>query len=106
MSSEGRKASLTAGRRRLLELFQQANFGRVERLTVKSGEPIFDPPPRIVREIKFGGDNGPRREMEVGDFQLKSQIVELFNHFDELRDVTIKVIEIKHGLPFRMEVAA
>lgn len=98
------KAHLSQARRRLLELFQQVNFGRLENLTVKDGEPVFAPPPRVAREIKFGGENGPRREFNLDDFRLKSQVVELFSFFDELQNGTIEVLDIKHGLPFRLIV--
>ena len=36
------------------------------------------------------------------DFALKSQVIELFAFFDKFKDGTIDVLEIKHGLPFRM----
>lgn len=98
------KASLPPARRRLLELFQHINFGRLESLTVQRGEPILDPRPVIVREHKFGGENGPRPEIDAADFLLKQQVVELFTFFDELQDGVIDVLEIKHGLPFRMIV--
>lgn len=109
MGPNGTKASLSPARRRLLELFQQVNFGRVERLSIQNGEPQLDPPPRVIREIKFGGENGPRAERDASDFVLKSQVVELFRYFDQVGNGTIDAIEVKHGLPFRMilsEVAA
>jgi hypothetical protein len=98
------KANLSQARRRLLELFQQVNFGRVENLTVKDGEPLLAPTTRVAREIKFGGDNSPRQELSSGDFLLKSQVVELFKFFDAMQTGTIELIEVKHGLPFRMIV--
>ena len=98
------KASLSPARRRLLELFQRVNFGRLESLVVRGGEPICDPQPVLIREHKFGGENGPRPELATSDFLLKQQVVELFAFFDELRDGVIDVLEIKHGLPFRMIV--
>ncbi|HEY7159468.1 MAG TPA: hypothetical protein VH575_36315 [Gemmataceae bacterium] len=99
------KATLSFARRRLLELMQRLNFGRIEELTLVAGEPVFTPPPRVVREIKFGGENGPRPELAATDFSLKAQIIDLFQTFDTLQDGTIAVLEIKHGLPFRMMVA-
>ena len=95
------KLSLSPRRRRLLELLQQVNFGRVESLVVADGEPVFDPPPQIVREIKFGAENGPRQELGAADFNLKSQVVELLAFFDELQNGTVDVLEVKYGLPFR-----
>jgi hypothetical protein len=57
-----------------------------------------------VREHKFGGENGPRPELATTNFLLKQQVVELFAFFDQLQDGEIDVLEIKHGLPFRMIV--
>lgn len=98
------KASLSPARRRLLELFQRLNFGRLESLAVRCGEPVCDPQPVLIREHKFGGENGPRPELTTTDFLLKQQVVELFAFFDELHDGVIDVLEIKYGLPFRMIV--
>jgi hypothetical protein len=98
------KASLSPARRRLLEACQQIGFGRLEQLVFEEGEPQFLPPPRIVREVKFGGENGPRPELGKADFVLKQQVVELFGHLDRHRTGIIDVLEVKHGLPFRMIV--
>ena len=109
MNPHANKASLTPARRHLLELFQRINFGRVEGLVFRDREPVLSPPSRIVREVKFGGENGPRPELGISDFLLKSQVVELFAYFDKTQNGVIDVLEIKHGLPFRMivtEVAA
>jgi hypothetical protein len=103
------KKHLSPARVRLLELMQTANFGRIEGLKFAAGEPVLDPRPVLVREHKFGGENGPRAELATDDFLLKQHVVELFAFFDQLRDGEIEVLEIKHGLPFRMivrEVAA
>ncbi len=103
------KASLSPARRQLLELLQQINFGRLESLEVRDGQPVLSPRPLVAREHKFGGENGPRPELTSPDFALKQQVVELFEFFDEMQDGVIDVLEIKHGLPFRMvvrEVAA
>jgi hypothetical protein len=104
MRPNGTKAALTPGQRRLVELMQQLNFGRIEDLAVRDGDPVFDPPPWVVREVKFGGENGPRPESGTADFLLKTQVVELFQHFDRVGNGTIEAIEVKHGLPFRMLV--
>jgi hypothetical protein len=102
MTDVATKATLTPARRRLIELMQEISFGRIENLAVKDGEPDFDSPPQVVREIKFGGENGPRQEMSVEDFALKSQVIEFFAQLDCLGNGTVKSLEIKHGLPFRI----
>lgn len=97
--------SLPPERRRLLRLMQQMNFGRFEALVIRDGQPVFEPAPRQVHEFKFPGDNSPRPELNAENFLLKTQVVELFQQFDRLKNGTVEVLEIKHGLPFRMLVA-
>ena len=104
MTTTKMKAGLSRERIRLIEIMQQINFGNIYNFTVRSGEPCFEPPIRIVRKIKLGGENGPRPELGIDDFTLKIQLVELFRYLDELGNGTIESIEVKHGLPFRMKI--
>lgn len=98
------KASLSAPRRQLLETMQRLNFGRIEDLEIRKGEPMFNPAPRIVQDIKLGGENGPRPELVAADFVLKSQVAEFFEHLTRIGDGSVETIEVKHGLPFKLVV--
>src|SRR5262245_31761932 len=99
------KARLTSARKQLIELMQTLNFGRIEALRIREGEPVLEPTPRRIREVRFPGENGPRPEVTINNFLLKAQVIELFRLFDEFRDGTIELLEIKHGLPFKILVA-
>lgn len=99
-----RKSSLSPSQQKLLTEMQRINYGRIEGLPVRRGEPVMDPLPRIVREIKFSGENGPRPESAKADFALKTQVRELFAQLEALGDGVIPCIEIQRGLPFRMTV--
>ena len=99
-----RKSSLSPSQQKLLAEMQRINYGRIEGLSVRRGEPVLDPPPRIIREIKFGGENGPRPEVGKPDFTLKAQVRDLFAQLEALGDGVIPCIEIQRGLPFRMTV--
>jgi len=98
------KAALSPARERLVEVMQGLNFGRLEELVIRDGEPVLDPPPCVVREIKFGGENGPRPEIGKEDFALKAQVRYLFAQMEAMGDGTIRCLEVQHGLPFRMQV--
>jgi hypothetical protein len=98
------KSALSPARRRLVELLQSINFGRLEHLQVLAGEPVLDPPPTVVREYKFASENGPRPEVGHADFALKTQHLDLMRLLDDLRDGTITVIVCKHGIPFSAEL--
>jgi hypothetical protein len=98
------KSSLSLQRQFLIETLQRINFGRLENLRFKAGEPILDETSKIFREHKFGSENGPRPESTKIDFALKKQLAELFRYFDDRRDGIVESLEVKHGLPFRMVV--
>jgi len=100
------KSSLSAAQKRLLEIMQRVNYGLIEGLSVRGGEPAFEPPPRIVKDVKLGAaDNGARPELDATDFALKREHIELLDHFNRLGDGLIERIEVKAGLPFRLIVA-
>ena len=98
------KADLPPAGVNLMKLMQEINFGRIEDLKIRSGAPRLTPPPRVIREIKFGGDNGPRPEATKKDFMLKMEVRNLFAQLEAMGDGVVASIEIKHGLPFRMTV--
>jgi hypothetical protein len=99
------KQSLSPARRRLVEIMQDVNFGRLEKLHVRDGEPVFDDAPIVRREIVFGKPNTPNSARNKDDFALKEQIIELFGLFDQQRSVTVESLVIQNGLPVRMTVA-
>lgn len=98
------KSQLSPQRRRLVELMQQINFGRIDRLEIHRGQPMLESPMTIIREYKFGGENGTRSERMREDFCLKRQVSDLMSQFDLIQNGMIDQLEVKHGLPFRMVV--
>jgi hypothetical protein len=99
------KGALTPARRRLVELMAQINYGRIESLQVRDGEPVFDPPPTVVRLFVFGRDNGPNDARGRDGFTLKRKVTQLFEVFDRERSLSIRQLMIDNGLPVRMTVA-
>ena len=102
MQNAKAKSDLSPSRVRLSELIEQIHFGRIEDLVVRSGDPVFDPPARVVREIRFAGKSGSRRGPRSDSDLLKDREVNFFGQLDQLRDGTIKSLDIQDGLPFRM----
>ena len=98
------KQDLPSERQRLVELMQRINFGCIEDLPVQRGEPVMDPPPRVVHQVKIRGENGPRPESAKADFALKAEVCELFAYLKAVGDGVIRSIEIQRGLPFRMTI--
>lgn len=104
MKSNIAKAELSGPQARLIEMFQHLNFGRVEGLVVKRGQPVFNPAPRVVRKLLIGAENGPRPESKLRDFILKQQTVEVLEVIGQIDDGRVRSIEVRNGLPVSMEV--
>ena len=98
------KSSLPPARALLLERMQQLRYGTVEGLVIRDCDPVFDPPPRFVRDVKFGANTSSRVEPAEADFRLKDQVRELFEHFDELGNGTIRSLQVANGLPLLMKL--
>lgn len=78
-------------------------FGVIEGLMVRGGEPVLDPPPTVIREIKFSETSSlSARSAHASDFLLRKQVVELVVTFSALGDETIDRLEVRHGLPHRI----
>jgi hypothetical protein len=60
---------------------QRLNFGRIEDLVVRGGEPVFDPAPRVIQ-----------------------QMIELVEAIASLGEGKVLTIDVKHGLPFAVEI--
>ena len=99
------KATLTPARKRLLEMMQEINHGRIGGLKVHNGQPVFDPPPTVVRLFLFSKNNGPNTCRGNDSFVLKKKMAELFEIFDREQFLLIKELIIENGLPVRMIVA-
>jgi hypothetical protein len=82
---------------------QRLHFGQIVGLRIVAGQPVLDPLPRFVRDRKLGSEPMPRLSSPREDFLLKEQVVELFAYFDQIGDGVIDLIEVKHGLPFRLQ---
>ena len=105
MTKTRTKKLLSPARQQLVELMQEVNFGRIEDLEVRDGEPVVATGPRIVRDIVFGKDNAPHRARRWGDFTLKEQVIEMFDVFDQERSLRVERLVVQNGLPVRMTVA-
>jgi len=89
---------------RLLRMMQAVNFGRVT-FTVKGGQPDPDKPWPTRQTVKLaGGENGPRPESANADFSLRKEQVAMIHHLSQLPDGASVTVEVKHGLPFLIEI--
>lgn len=88
---------------RLLRAAAELGYGRFEGMTVRQGELVLSPWPRMIRDIKFGSrqPNGAAFDRQ---YDLKKQASEFFEFVRSLDAGVILFLEVKDGLPFRMEI--
>jgi len=87
-----------------VRLCQAINYGSIEDLEVRHGQPVFDPPPVVVRDVKLYGEEQPRPELSLQDFALSEEAVRLMKGLNEMKSGTVRRIEVHAGLPRRMLV--
>jgi hypothetical protein len=103
--STGRKLSdLSPACRRLVEAIRRFRFGQIRRLRVRNGEPVWDPCPEIVSDIKFGGDRPALPMHESNGRTLKPAFLQLFDEFERRKDFTIECLQFNDGVPTRRQV--
>jgi hypothetical protein len=96
-------SDLSSSERRFLEAMQELGHGRFERVRIAAGELVLEPWPATIRSVKFGNANSTRPPTPK-DFELKTSLVELFEHVRAVEAGMIRVLEVRGGLPFCMEI--
>ena len=98
------KKQLSGPKQRIIEQCQQLNFGRIT-VHVRHGEPVLGRPWHTRRTVKLaGGENGPRPEMDLADFELCQEQTALLDALRPVRDGARVTVEVRHGLPFLVEI--
>jgi hypothetical protein len=95
------KASLTSEQLRIVELIESLNFGRVEGIRIRRGEPCSTPVPRIVEEIKLDSDPSAAPESVDPRLTLREEFVRLFRELTRLHDSEVTIF-VRHHLPARL----
>jgi len=85
MSKPLRFSDLSPARQTLLRLCQNVDHGSIEDLNVERGEPVFDPAPVLLKDVKLDSDEGPMPELALTDFVVSIEILRLMTLFDEMK---------------------
>ena len=93
---------LSEPRQALVRLFQTINFGHLDGLEVREGEPLFNPAPAVFIELKLDGEAAPRGECDLTGFDLRAEVIRFLAELDRLGNGTIERIDIRYGIPRRM----
>jgi hypothetical protein len=99
-----KRSDLLEWERPLVELMEKLEFGRIERLQFRDGRPILQPLPRVIAAVKMADEERKTdSEIRTGSC-LKHSLIELFMLMRRVGDGELLVIEVRHGLPFSVEI--
>jgi hypothetical protein len=104
MSRPLRLSDLSPARQALVRLCQAIGHGSIEDLEVRRSEPVFNPAPVMLRDVKLDADEVPRPELALSDFVLSDQVCRLLRMLDNLESGSIRHIEVRAGIPRRVLV--
>src|SRR5271154_6293394 len=96
---------LSTAERDFVVAMRQLGYGRFESLQIRRGELVLQPRPTGVRSIKFGVMTSNRPEKPSGECKLKLQSSQFFGFIRGIDAGEIRVLEVRGGLPFTMEIA-
>jgi hypothetical protein len=86
-----------------LAAMQRLGFGRFEYLQIRGGELVLDPWPATVRDVKFAAPASTGKPAEPNS-DLRPQVAEFFTYVRDVDAGEIRELEVRHGLPFSMEI--
>jgi hypothetical protein len=101
-----RYSQLSPARQTLVRLCQDVKFGQILDLLVSNAEPIWDPGPTTLSEVRLDIEEIPRPESKLPDFRLSSEILRLMRQLDQIKDGKIERIEVREGIPRRLVLAS
>lgn len=104
-----KNASATAGSlspnlRRLLDRMWRLGYGTIRGLHVRAGDPLFDPPPLVVRSLRLSGCGATCRERASGDYSLKGEQIAFQRELATIGTGVIDVVKVHDGLPVGLEI--
>lgn len=91
---------LTESERRLLEICQKVQFGRLLDLHVEQGQPLLGSRLTVERDHKYGSCEQVARPID-DHYMLKAQQRDFIARLRATEDLQIMRVQIQNGLPFR-----
>jgi hypothetical protein len=97
---------LSSAERTLLAIMTKHQFGRIENILVRAGQPVLDHGVKVVRVTRLAGESAGTRSIGTDEFELKRAVRDLFAELARLENGLILKLEFRHGLPFLLETGS
>jgi hypothetical protein len=98
-----RTQDLSPQQRSLVDLMREHQFGRIENMSVREGQPVIGQHLRIVHATRLGCEGSRTKVPRTSEFELKRAVCDLFDELARLDNGTVVRLEFKQGLPCLLE---
>ena len=92
----------SAPRQVFVRLCQSINFGEIRGLVVQDSEPMFNPSPTVLIDLRLEVAQEARLEIGLSDFVLCDEVCKFLGRLDRLKNARIERIEVRAGTPRRI----
>jgi hypothetical protein len=99
---EPRFSELSVPRQTLIRQCQRMGFGKILRLDVRDGQPVFGPRTEVLLDVKLDSVETRRPEQDLADFVLCSAVSRFLEQLDSIRNGSVEQVEVRAGIPVRM----
>ena len=106
MDAPVRLSELSASKQALVRICQTLDYGQIIDLHVRDGEPVYNPAPTLLFDVKLDADCGGRPEVELADFTLRDEVCRLLDRINAMQTGRIQRIEVRAGIPRRVLIEA
>lgn len=101
---ETTSGSLSPNLRRLFERMRRLGYGTIHGLHVLAGDPLFNPPPLVVRTVRLSDHVSTSQGTANADYTLKREQIALLRELTAIEAGVIEVIKVHDGLPVGLEM--
>lgn len=98
-------SELSPSERSIVHAMQKLGFGHFEGVRIVAGELTLDPWPKMMKSIKCGAED-QAVAITTSEFQLKRRVMQFIERVRSFQAGEIRSLEVRHGLPFAMELVS
>ena len=94
---------LSPARKALVRILREVDFGRLEDLLVRTGEPVLSPSPRVVRTVRFGASEDEGATPSLEELAQRPAVRKLMRLLSRMKNGCIARLENRNAQPAFME---
>lgn len=88
----------------VVQLCLDLQYGRIERLHVRDGEPVLEPMPKVIRTVKFSAPTSKHSATTLAEVLSKPQTKAFLQEISMMKSACIQRLEVRDSQPCFVEI--